>query len=167
MTAGGAFVAIRKILNGNHAALRSKAVPVKKINRAVTALLEDMAETMYAYKGVGLAAPQIGIARQLVVLDPGEERLIKLINPRLVEMEGKELAVEGCLSIPGVYGEVPRATRVLVEALDTAAKPRRIEATGFFARILQHEIDHLHGILFVDRAVRLLDPEEGSEEKQI
>ncbi|MGI6614893.1 MAG: peptide deformylase [Dethiobacteria bacterium] len=160
-------MALRKILNSNHAVLRGKAAPVKKINSAVRALLDDMAETMYEYKGVGLAAPQIGISRQLVVLDPGEDRLMKLVNPRLVEAEGEESDVEGCLSIPGVYGEVPRALRVLVEALDPAGKPLRFEATDYLARILQHEIDHLHGILFIDRAIRLLEPGEGSGEKEI
>lgn len=160
-------MALRKILNGTHAALRSKAAPVKKINEAVRALLDDMAETMYENKGVGLAAPQIGIGRQLIVVDPGEDRLMKLVNPRLVEMEGEGNAVEGCLSVPGVYGEVPRALRVLVEALDPAGRPLRIEATDFLARILQHEIDHLQGILFIDRALRLLEPGEGSEDEQI
>lgn len=160
-------MAIRQILSANHAALRSRAAPVKEINQAVSALLDDMVETMYAYKGVGLAAPQIGITRQLIVVDPGEERLMKLVNPRIVEQEGEEIAVEGCLSVPGICGEVPRATRVIVEALDaTSAKPIRVEASGFLARILQHEIDHLQGILFVDRAVRLLEPEEAGGEKK-
>ena len=153
-------MAIRKILTGSHPVLRSKSSAVKKINQAVLKLLEDMAETMYEYKGVGLAAPQIGINRRLLVLDPGEERLMKLINPRLVEMEGTEAGPEGCLSLPGLYGEVPRAASVVVEALDPAGKPLRIEAEGFLARILQHEIDHLEGTLFIDRAVRLFDPEE-------
>lgn len=160
-------MAIRKILNGNHPALRSKAGPVRKLNRAVLVLLEDMAETMYEYKGVGLAAPQIGITRRLIVVDPGEKRLLKLINPRLIKAEGTEMGIEGCLSIPGIFGEVPRAARVLVEAQDSSGDSIRIEAEGFLARIFQHEIDHLDGILFIDRAVRLLDPEEGSEEKPI
>jgi len=153
-------LAIRKILNGNHAILRSHARPVLKIDDVIISLLDDMAETMYEKKGVGLAAPQIGIAKRLIVVDPGENRLIKLINPRCLEWEGEAVDVEGCLSIPGIYGEVPRATRVLVEALDTSGKQLRLEAEGFLARILQHEIDHLDGILFLDRAIRLVDPEE-------
>ncbi|NLA11766.1 MAG: peptide deformylase [Firmicutes bacterium] len=155
-------MAIRKIVTGSHPALRSKAAPVKKISEAVLHLLEDMAETMYEYKGVGLAAPQIGITRRLIVVDPGEDRLMKLINPQIIEMEGSQEGPEGCLSVPGIYGEVPRATRVVVEALDPGGKAVRIEAEGFLARILQHEIDHLEGTLFIDRAVRFFDPAEES-----
>ncbi|HPU01053.1 MAG TPA: peptide deformylase [Bacillota bacterium] len=157
-------MAIRRILNGSHAILRSHARPVRKINDVIISLLDDMAETMYENNGVGLAAPQIGIAKRLIVVDPGEKRLIKLINPRLLEWEGEAVDVEGCLSIPGIYGEVPRATRVLVEALDPSGKELRLEAEGFLARILQHEIDHLDGILFLDRAIRLVDPEEKGKE---
>lgn len=160
-------MAIRKILTGRHPALRGKAASVKKINDAVRNLLEDMAETMYEYKGVGLAAPQIGITRQLIVVDPGEGRLMKLINPRLIEMEGLEEGPEGCLSVPGLYGDVPRATRVVVEALDPDGNPVRIEAENFLARILQHEIDHLEGTLFIDRAVRFFDSEERPPEEQL
>lgn len=159
-------MATRKILTGNHAVLRSQARPVRKINDAIITLLDDMAETMYEGKGVGLAAPQIGIAKRLIVLDPGENRLLKMINPRLLEGEGELVEVEGCLSVPGIYGEVPRAARVLVEALDPAGKVLRLEAEGFLARILQHEIDHLDGILFLDRALRLVDPEEEKPEKE-
>lgn len=154
------LLAIRRILKGNHAVLRSHARPVQKINKTIAALLDDMAETMYESNGVGLAAPQIGIAKRLIVIDPGDDRLIQMINPRCLESEGEEIDVEGCLSIPGIYGEVPRASRVLVEALDPAGNPLRLEADGFLARILQHEIDHLDGILFLDRAIRLIDPEE-------
>ncbi|MDI9457310.1 MAG: peptide deformylase [Dethiobacteria bacterium] len=159
-------MAIRRILKGNHTVLRSQARPVKKINQAIITLLDDMAETMYEYEGVGLAAPQIGIAKRLIVLDPGEDHLMKLINPRCIEMEGEENGVEGCLSIPGIFGEVPRAFRVQVEALDPGGNLIQIEATGFLARILQHEIDHLNGILFLDRAIRLVDPAERPEEER-
>lgn len=158
-------LAIRRILNGNHAVLRSHARPVQKINETITALLDDMAETMYESNGVGLAAPQVGIAKRLIVIDPGNDHLLKMINPRCLEAEGEEIDVEGCLSIPGIYGEVPRASRVLVEALDPAGEPLRLEAEGFLARILQHEIDHLDGILFLDRAIRLIDPEEEKREE--
>ncbi len=160
-------MAIRRIITGNHALLRSRSRPVQKVNDAIIALLDDMAETMYEYNGVGLAAPQVGIARRLIVLDPGEDQLLKMINPRCLEWEGEENAVEGCLSIPGVYGEVPRASRVLVEALGPDGKELRLEAEGFLARILQHEIDHLDGVLFLDRAVRLVDPDEEKKEEEL
>ncbi len=159
-------MAIRRIFDSSDPVLHSRARPVPKINETIILLLDDMAETMYEYKGVGLAAPQIGIAKRLIVVDPGENRLMKLINPRLLESEGEQIDVEGCLSVPGVYGEVPRASRVLVEALDTVGEPLRLEAEGFLARILQHEIDHLDGILFLNRAVRLVDPEENKEEEE-
>lgn len=160
-------MAIRRIITGNYAILRNKARPVPKINEPIITLLDDMAETMYENSGVGLAAPQIGIAKRLIVLDPGENHLLKLINPRCLEMEGEEVAVEGCLSVPGVYGEVPRAGRVLVEALDPGGERIQLRAEGFLARILQHEIDHLEGILFLDRAVRLVDPEEEKKEEEL
>lgn len=160
-------LAIRRIITGNHALLRSRSRPVQKINDAIIALLDDMAETMYENNGVGLAAPQVGIARRLIVLDPGEDQLLKMINPRCLECEGEEIAVEGCLSIPGIYGEVPRASRVLVEALSPDGKELHLEAEGFLARILQHEIDHLEGVLFLDRAVRLVDPDEEKREEEL
>ncbi len=158
-------MAVRRLFESTHPVLRSRARSVAKINETTILLLNDMAETMYDHKGVGLAAPQIGIAKRLIVVDPGEDRLLKLINPRCLEAEGEEIAVEGCLSVPGIYGEVPRATRLLVEALDPRGNAVRLEAEGFLARILQHEMDHLEGILFLDRAVRLVDPEEEKKEE--
>ncbi len=160
-------MAIRKILTANHALLRSRSRPVQKVNSAIAALLDDMADTMYENNGVGLAAPQVGIARRLIVLDPGDDQLLKMINPRCLEWEGEEIAVEGCLSIPGIYGEVPRASRVLVQALNPDGKELRLEAEGFLARILQHEIDHLEGVLFLDRAVRLVDPDQEKKEEEL
>lgn len=153
-------MAIRRLHYHDSAVLRSKANPVREVTGAVLQLLDDMTETMYDAGGVGLAAPQIGIGRRLVVADPGEPSLLHLINPRFVEMQGEAVDVEGCLSIPGVYGEVPRSEKVVVTALDRDGREVRFQAEGLLARILQHEVDHLDGILFVDRAVRLLDAEE-------
>ncbi len=158
-------MAIRRIFEAGAPVLRKQASPVQKIDGVILRLLDDMAETMYHARGVGLAAPQVGVPKRIIVLDPGgeERRLMQLINPLCRERDGEVLGVEGCLSLPGVSGEVPRAERVVVEALDREGRPVRVEAEGLPARILQHEIDHLDGILIVDRAVRLLDPEE--EEK--
>ncbi|HHX87638.1 MAG TPA: peptide deformylase [Firmicutes bacterium] len=153
-------MAIRQILTGVHPALRSRSQPVKNINRPVLNLLEDMAETMYHAQGVGLAAPQVGITRRLVVIDPGEKQLMQLINPHFLEKRGEIIDLEGCLSLPGLTGEVPRAGWVAVEYLDRHGKTARIEAEGFLARILQHEIDHLEGVLFIDKAIRLIKPEQ-------
>jgi peptide deformylase len=154
------LLAIRRILDSSHAVLRGQARPVKAVNETILRLLDDMAETMYDAPGVGLAAPQIGIAKQLVVADPGDNRLVQLVNPRIVIAEGEAIDVEGCLSLPGVFGEVPRAERVAVAALDRRGREMQLKAEGLLARILQHEIDHLHGVLLIDRAIRLLDREE-------
>jgi len=136
--------------------LREKARPVQRVTRRHRKLIEDMRETMYRAPGVGLAANQVGVLERIVVADPGDGAFLALINPRIVESQGSDVDVEGCLSIPGVSGYVERAWRVRVEALDERGRPTTVEAEGFLARILQHEIDHLDGILFVDRASRLV-----------
>lgn len=155
-------MAIRRIFAGGAPELRGEAAPVKTIDSVILKLLDDMAETMYHANGVGLAAPQVGVPKRVIVLDPGEEEgcLMELLNPVFRERAGEALGVEGCLSLPGISGEVPRAERVVVEALNREGRPVRVEAEGLVARILQHEIDHLDGILIIERAVRLLDPEE-------
>jgi peptide deformylase len=129
--------------------LRQKAVPVKKITRKIQKLIKDMTQTMYEARGVGLAAPQIGISEQIVVIDVGDGP-IALINPEISEAEGSERDVEGCLSIPGFNGYVTRASRVVVTGLNEKGQSVRYEGTGLLARAFQHEIDHLKGILFID-----------------
>src|SRR5690606_28493509 len=114
-------------------------------------LTKDMLETMYATDGVGLAAPQIGENLRVIVVDPGDGPLA-LINPEIIQAQGSEVDVEGCLSLPGVLGYVERFSDLIVEYLDERGKPQRIEASGLLARILQHEIDHLDGLLFIDKA---------------
>jgi peptide deformylase len=135
--------------------LRKKAVPVEEINGAIKTLIDDMVDTMYAASGIGLAAPQIGESLRLIVSDVSvnEERrpLIVLINPEIVYSEGKVSSEEGCLSIPGYVSTIERASIVHVKGFDREGKEVEIEATGLLARALQHEIDHLDGILFVDR----------------
>ena len=157
-------MAIRRIFEAGEPVLHRRADPVRKIDRIILRLLDDMVETMYHGKGVGLAAPQVGVPKRVIVLDEGGEnsKLMELINPCCRERTGEVLGVEGCLSLPGVYGEIPRAERVVVEALNREGHPVRIEAAGLPARILQHELDHLDGVLIVDRALRLLEPEEES-----
>ncbi|OPZ70566.1 MAG: Peptide deformylase [Firmicutes bacterium ADurb.Bin456] len=110
-----------------------------------------MAKTMYSARGVGLAAPQVGVSKRVVVMDAGEG-LLELINPEIIFAEGEQLDCEACLSIPGLTGEVARAQTVRVKYLDRSGKESIIEAEGFPARVFQHEIDHLDGILFIDRA---------------
>ena len=142
--------------------LRQRARPVRRINAAVRALAKRMAEAMYAVNGVGLAAPQIGEPRRVITVDTGDE-LLTLINPRLVGAEGRDTDVEACLSVVGLCGEVERYEKVIVRALDLKGKEITVEGEGFLARVLQHELDHLDGVLFVDRATSV-SPVEKKEE---
>ncbi len=136
---------------GQSSVLREKSKPIKEVNDTVRTLLDDMAETMYHAEGVGLAAPQIGIARRIIVVDVGEG-LIELINPVLLKGRGKQVSEEGCLSVPGYYAPVERFKTVFIEGLDRDGKKINIKAKDFAAVALQHEIDHLDGILFTDKA---------------
>ncbi|KIL36599.1 peptide deformylase [Cohnella kolymensis] len=143
-------MAVLKILPFGESVLRKKAKPVDAITPKVLKLLDDMAETLYAVPGrAGLAAPQVGIIRQVIVMDVGDG-LIELINPQIVESSGELEGVEACLSFPGYYGYVKRASQVKVQYLNRQGEPVVLEATGLLARCIQHEADHLHGILFVD-----------------
>ena len=136
--------------------LRRPADPVQDIDDEVRALVRDMFDTMYDAKGIGLAGPQVGVSRRIIVLDveeeSGESNRVALVNPRLAGRAGKkEKQAEGCLSIPGLEGIVARPNSVVVEGRDPEGRDVRVEAEGLFARALQHEIDHLDGVLFIDR----------------
>lgn len=131
--------------------LRKKARPVKEITGYHRNILSQMAQTMYAEKGVGLAALQVGINEEMIVVDIGQG-LYKLINPKIAKREGSQKTEEGCLSIPSVYIKVKRAKKVVVEAQDEFAKPVTIEAEDLLACVFQHEIEHLKGRLIVDYA---------------
>ena len=134
--------------------LRQRAAEVEAVDDDVRRLVRDMFDTMYAANGQGLAAPQVGVSRRIIVLDvpQSDAPAYALINPRVVEQSNETArAEEGCLSIPGVSDMVERPAKVVVEALDAEGAPVRIEADGELARCLQHEIDHLDGILYIDR----------------
>ncbi len=150
-------MAVRIIRKDTDPVLRKKAKDIQEITPAILRLLEDMAETMDAANGVGLAAPQVGIAKRIVLVKIGENELLELINPVILKQSGDEVDVEGCLSFPGLYGEVARATEVAVEALDRQGKKKTIKGTGLLARALQHEIDHLEGVLFVDKVLKFTE----------
>ncbi len=154
-------MAVFKIVLYGDEILREKARPVTKITPNILKLLDNMRDTMYNARGVGLAAPQIGVSKRVIVVDTGEG-LIELINPEIVEARGKETDTEGCLSLPNVVGEVPRAAEIRVKGLDRRGQPVEHCARGFLARALQHEIDHLDGILFIDRAVRIRHVKPGA-----
>lgn len=136
--------------------LKQKAAPVENIDRELQRLIDDMLETMYAAPGIGLAAPQVGVSKRVIVLDVSrkeEERtpVIVLINPLITESGGEVESEEGCLSLPGYITAVKRAERVLVQGLDREGRPVEIEGEGLLCRALQHEIDHLNGTLLIDR----------------
>lgn len=152
-------MAIRNVVKEGDDVLRKTARPVIEFNQRLHTLLDDMAETMYATNGVGLAANQVGVLRRVVVIDVGEG-LIELVNPEIVKKSGNQQEVEGCLSSPGEYGITSRPMRVTVEAFDRFGNPVSYEGEGLLARAFCHELDHLDGVLFKDNVVRMLSPEE-------
>ncbi|HEX74793.1 MAG TPA: peptide deformylase [Dehalococcoidia bacterium] len=130
--------------------LRQKAKRVSSIDSSIQRLINDMVETMQQANGVGLAAPQIGVSLRLAVLQmPGEEPMA-IINPQFVKRSGEQEVTEGCLSIPGYFGQIKRSASVVVKGLDSEGKAIRIKASGLMAEALEHEIDHLNGILYID-----------------
>ena len=131
--------------------LTAKAKPVRKFDADLAQLVEDMLDTMHAYHGVGLAAPQVGLSQRLFVLQEPDGPEMHFVNPEIVDMEGQEFGEEGCLSMPEVYAQVPRATRLVVRAQDVHGIDIELEATNFLARIIQHEFDHLEGVMFPER----------------
>lgn len=154
-------MALRTIRVNDDPCLRKVCRPVDRFDGRLAELLDDMLETMYHADGVGLAAPQIGVLRRAVVIDVGEGP-VELINPRITSSDGIQGDIEGCLSFPGQAGYVERANRVTVEGQDRRGRLRIYEAEGLFARAIQHELDHLDGLVFL----RLKkDPPEGFEER--
>ncbi len=158
-------MAIREIrLNGDEI-LRKKAREVEKVDDRIKELLQDMVETMHEYNGVGLAAPQVGILKRVIVIDlyDGNEPL-KLVNPKILKEKGKQKVDEGCLSFPNQFAKMIRPKEVTVEALNENGEQIRIEAVDLLAQALVHEIEHLDGILFVDNMIpgtlQYVDPEE-------
>jgi len=140
----------REILKVPNPVLRQKVLAPVKLNKKTQALIDDMIRFMKQANGVGLAAPQVGALQRLCVIAPMDMKPTALINPRIVKKDGEEVGVEGCLSIPGLYGEVIRAAYVVVEAEDRRGRELTYELEGMHARVAQHEIDHLDGVLFTD-----------------
>lgn len=151
-------MAKRTILNISTDAdtLRKKSREVEKIDDRITTLLDDMAETMYEANGVGLAAPQVGVLKRIVVIDVGEG-LIELINPVITYKKGEQIGAEGCLSVPGKAGTVARPEKVKVRAKNRNGEEINIDAEGLLAVALCHEIDHLSGTLFIDSVIEYID----------
>lgn len=171
-------MALKEIVTFPDPFLRLKSKPVKKFDKELQTLIDDMFETMYNEPGVGLAAPQIGESIRLVVIDYTEEtedeeapkpkpKRYILVNPEIFEKSDEMVeGIEGCLSVPGLIGKVDRHEKITVKALTRHGKPQKVMAEGWMARIIQHEMDHLDGILYIDRASEIYEPvsEEEADE---
>jgi len=180
-------MALRQIVYLPDPILRRRAKPVTKFDKELQTLIDDMIETMREAPGVGLAAPQINVSQQLAVIeyaeededeeliednetprDPKPKKLFVIINPEIIKAsDEKVLGIEGCLSIPNLHGEVERHQAIQVKALNRHGKPVKIKVDGWMARIFQHEIDHLNGVLFTDLATQVWKPEETEEEVEL
>lgn len=146
------------VLEGD-SVLRGKCRPVEEITPRITTLIDDMIETMRDANGVGLAAPQVGIRRRIVVVECEEGVVYEMINPEIIDRKGTQTEIEGCLSLPGKYGYTTRPMEVTVKYTDRNGKENKVKGTGLLARAFCHELDHLDGILYSDHA-EMLDPEE-------
>ena len=172
-------MAVRRIVLANDPILRQKSKKVKDFGEALQVLIDDMVETMQAANGAGLAAPQVGVLERVIVIqlpeneeDPQSGKLFALCNPQIIRADGEEEGDEGCLCLPGYVGEVKRATSVTVKAQDRRGRKVRIKAEGFLARVFQHEVDHLDGILYIDRVespekIRRIAPQEEVEREAV
>ena len=149
-------MAIRNIVKDGDPILKKRCRPVEKFDNKLATLLDDMAETMHKANGVGLAAPQVGILKRCAVIDIGEGR-IELVNPKIIKEEGSQTGTEGCLSVPGEWGEVERPQKVTVEAFDRHGKKFTITGEDLLARAFCHELDHLDGKLFLDKVIRFIE----------
>ena len=164
-------MAVRDIVTLPDSVLRRKAHKVSDFDNDLIQLVDDMVETMRVAPGVGLAAPQIGISQRIIVVEFGDEdddkkpeKLYKVINPEIVKKSSEMVVgIEGCLSVPGLMGDVERFEKVLIKGFNVQGKPIKIKAKGWLARIFQHEIDHLDGILYTDRAEKVWQPKEGEQ----
>ncbi len=152
-------MAIRQIRKDGDPELRKKAAEVIRFTQPLHRLIEDMIDTMKEAQGVGLAAPQVGISKRVIVIQDNDT-VFEIVNPEIIANQGEVIDIEGCLSCPGAYGEVSRFAEVEVKGKDRHGKDIQVTGQALLARVLQHEIDHLDGVLFIDKAIRLLDPEE-------
>ena len=158
-------MALREIRLEEDPILRKRSKVITEVTDRIKELLEDMVETMEDANGIGLAAPQVGILRRAVVVDIGEGP-IKMINPEILETDGEEIDVEGCLSVPGRSGTVSRPVSVKVSYLDVEGKENILNAEGLMARAICHEVDHLDGILYIDRMIEEVEYEDSDEDAE-
>lgn len=158
-------MAIREIRTEGDEVLRKRSREVDEITERIKVLIDDMEETMYHADGIGLAAPQVGVLKRVIVIDPGDGFRV-LINPVIIDEKGKQSEIEGCLSLPDFFGEVERPEWVKVEAMDVNGDKMEIEGDGLLARVICHEIDHLDGILFKDKVTRVYSADELQEARK-
>ncbi len=152
-------MALRKILGKNEDTLRKISRPVTKIDKRIDTLIDDMLETLGDAHGAGLAAPQVGVLRRIVIVDVGEGPII-MINPEITYREGEQETLEGCLSVPGEWGITRRPMKVRAQYTDRNGDDWEIEGEGLLAKAICHEVDHLDGKLYIDNVVRMVDPSE-------
>ncbi len=157
-------MAIRQIRTIGDEILAKECKPVTEMTPRIRELIDDMFDTLYEANGAGLAAPQVGILKQIVVMDVDDGNQYVMINPEIIEESGSQTGTEGCLSVPGKYGTVTRPDHVIVKALDENMEPIQIEGEGLLARCICHECEHLHGHLYVERVEGELMDAEAEEE---
>ncbi len=151
---------IVKVTDEGSEVLRRKCRPVEEITPRILRLLDDMTETLHEAKGCGLAAPQVGISRRIVIVEVDEDETIEMINPEIIKKHGKQQEVEGCLSVPGEWGITERPMKVTVRATDRHGNTFTVSGEGLKARAFCHEIDHLDGIIYKDNVIRMVSPDE-------
>ncbi len=156
-------MALRNIVKDGDPVLRKKSRPVAEVTDRIRTILDDMADTMHASNGVGLAAPQVGVLRRMFVVQVDDEMLYELINPEIVETDGDQYGEEGCLSVPGYVGLVHRPEHVRIKGLDRNGQPVEYEGEGLLARAFMHEYDHLDGVLYTDKADNVHIPQDDEE----
>ena len=159
-------MAIRNIVTEGDEILRKKCRVITEVTDRIRMTMEDMLETMHSENGVGIAAPQVGVMRRMFIAEPEPGRIYYMINPEILEMEGTQYGAEGCLSVPGLVGDVERPERIKIKALDLDGNEQIYDFEGFDAVVMCHENDHLDGILYTDKAVNLRVPEEPEEDDE-
>lgn len=158
-------MALRNIVTEGDPILRKKCRTVEAVDDRIRGMLDDMLETMRLENGVGIAAPQVGILKRMFIATPSEDEIIYMINPEIKLQEGSQVGNEGCLSVPGMVGEVERPMHIVMEGLDYNGNPQTIDAEEFRAVVLCHEFDHLDGILYTDKATEVWNAEDEAEEE--
>lgn len=159
-------MAIRHIVTEGDEILRKKCREVTEVTDRIKMTLEDMLETMHSEFGVGIAAPQVGVMRRMFIAEPEEGRIYYMINPEILETEGSQMSCEGCLSVPGLVGDVERPERIKIRAMDLDGNEQVYEFEGYDATVMCHENDHLDGILYIDKADNIRKPEVPEEEDE-